>query len=139
LKSRSSFGTGTNMWLGLTSCMYFFSKTGQTTIYKTLHKKTKKLSNTNPTKNWVELRKGDRSCSTSGTRPRLTWSLKSRSSFGTGTNMWLGLTSCMYFFSLLYCSISNKSHVQTILVIVICFHQMFHISPFLSETTKKIV
>ena len=53
--------------------------------------------------------------------------------------MWLGLTSCMYFLSLLYCSISNKSHVQTILVIVICFHQMFHISPFLSETTKKIV
>jgi hypothetical protein len=35
--------------------------------------------------------------------------------------------------------LSNKSHVQTILVIVICFHQMFHISSFLSETTKKIV
>ena len=72
-------------------------------------------------------------------KKRKTWSLKSRSSFGTGTNMWLGLTSCMYFFSLLYCSISNKSHVQTILVIVICFHQIFHISSFLLETTKKIV
>jgi hypothetical protein len=28
---------------------------------------------------------------------------------------------------------------NSILVIVICFHQMFHISSFLSETTKKIV
>jgi hypothetical protein len=33
--------------------------------------KNKKLSNTNPTKNRGELRKGDHSCSTSGTRPWL--------------------------------------------------------------------
>ena len=36
----------------------------------------------------------------------------------------------VFFLSLLYCSISNKSHI--------CIHQMFHISQFLSETTKKL-
>jgi membrane-associated HD superfamily phosphohydrolase len=47
-----------------------------------------------------------------------------------------GLNQLYVFFSLLYCSISNKWHVQTRLLLSSAFIIFFYISQFLSETTK---
>jgi hypothetical protein len=54
------------------------------------------------------------------------WSWKSRSWFGTvRPNYATGLNQLYVFFSLLYCSISNKSHVQTRLFITFfIFHNL---------------
>ena len=54
------------------------------------------------------------------------WSWKSRSWFGTvRLNYAAGLNQLYVFFSLLYCSISNKSHVQTRLSITFfIFHNL---------------